>query len=69
MASASVPAPPSGGGTQNPCSAEHAIGGGWAAADREARLYVSTDGRIAMGFPGGDGKLAFHPEHGSSRWC
>jgi len=69
VASAAVPPPTSSRGVKDGCAAGRAVGGGWPVGDRGARMYVGVDGRLVMAFPGGDGGLAYHPEHGGSRWC
>lgn len=70
IAFVSVPPPAegsaSGGGA---CSGgARAPGGGWAAAGRAARLYVTTEGRLGMDFPGEPG-LEHRPAEGGMRWC
>ncbi|GBF90662.1 hypothetical protein Rsub_03234 [Raphidocelis subcapitata] len=67
VASAAVPAP--GGAPRDACTAARAVGGGWAAGDRPARLYITSEGRLTLAFPGGDGALAYAPAEGNSRWC
>ena len=58
------------GGGGDPCApGRRAVAGGWRAADRPARLYVTTQGRLDLAFPGGDGSLERVPEEGGSKWC
>ena len=69
IAFASVPPPPGALDGVGPCGGEARMpGGGWAAAGLVARMYVTTEGRIGLDFPGNP-SLAHRPAEGGMRWC